>query len=198
MGGNLKLFYKVVIMKDNKNWRTYEEVTTYLLNEFAKEFGLEEVEGKQKLKGIVSGTEWEIEAKGIVEDEERFIIVECRRYKTSKLDQDRIGALAYRIKDTGAKGGIIVSHLGLQKGAQKVAKAENIVSVILNKNSTNKDYILKFLEQIKVGTYGKLILTPSLKVKLIKSDGSIKDLGCLLYTSPSPRDRTRSRMPSSA
>ena len=28
----------------------------------------------------------------------------------------------------------------------------------------------------------------------------IKDLanGCLLYTSPSPRDRTRSRMPSSA
>ena len=25
-----------------------------------------------------------------------------------------------------------------------------------------------------------------------------KDTGCLLYTSPSPRDRTRSRMPSSA
>ena len=24
------------------------------------------------------------------------------------------------------------------------------------------------------------------------------DIGCLLYTSPSPRDRTRSRMPSSA
>ena len=26
----------------------------------------------------------------------------------------------------------------------------------------------------------------------------VKDLICLLYTSPSPRDRTRSRMPSSA
>ena len=26
----------------------------------------------------------------------------------------------------------------------------------------------------------------------------IVDCGCLLYTSPSPRDRTRSRMPSSA
>jgi len=26
----------------------------------------------------------------------------------------------------------------------------------------------------------------------------IKSLSCLLYTSPSPRDRTRSRMPSSA
>ena len=29
-------------------------------------------------------------------------------------------------------------------------------------------------------------------------DGAIKGYGCLLYTSPSPRDRTRSRMPSSA
>ena len=27
---------------------------------------------------------------------------------------------------------------------------------------------------------------------------AIKESGCLLYTSPSPRDRTRSRMPSSA
>ena len=28
--------------------------------------------------------------------------------------------------------------------------------------------------------------------------GDIDECGCLLYTSPSPRDRTRSRMPSSA
>eukprot|EP00656_Telonema_subtile_P052626 TRINITY_DN7387_c0_g1_i1.p1 TRINITY_DN7387_c0_g1~~TRINITY_DN7387_c0_g1_i1.p1 ORF type:complete len:126 (+),score=28.40 TRINITY_DN7387_c0_g1_i1:108-485(+) len=28
--------------------------------------------------------------------------------------------------------------------------------------------------------------------------GLVRDLHCLLYTSPSPRDRTRSRMPSSA
>ena len=30
------------------------------------------------------------------------------------------------------------------------------------------------------------------------SDGQAKTISCLLYTSPSPRDRTRSRMPSSA
>ena len=29
-------------------------------------------------------------------------------------------------------------------------------------------------------------------------DGRVEIIGCLLYTSPSPRDRTRSRMPSSA
>ena len=35
------------------------------------------------------------------------------------------------------------------------------------------------------------------KVK-IKINESHQDIDCLLYTSPSPRDRTRSRMPSSA
>ena len=41
------------------------------------------------------------------------------------------------------------------------------------------------------------------KVDYLKTDWSFKGLfgkfdSCLLYTSPSPRDRTRSRMPSSA
>ena len=158
---------EMVTMKDDKKWRTYEEVAQYLLNEFAREFGLEKVEGKQKLKGIVSGTEYKIEAKGVAENEEKFIIVECRRYTTSKLDQDSISALAYRIKDTGAKGLIVVSPLGLQKGARKIAKAENIVSVILDKNSTTKDFILRFLKQIKVGRHGELGFTGKVKKRLI-------------------------------
>ena len=36
------------------------------------------------------------------------------------------------------------------------------------------------------------------KEKLDVVNNPIKDAHCLLYTSPSPRDRTRSRMPSSA
>ena len=36
------------------------------------------------------------------------------------------------------------------------------------------------------------------KVKLTDGITSYKDIGCLLYTSPSPRDATLSRMPSSA
>ena len=34
--------------------------------------------------------------------------------------------------------------------------------------------------------------------RLIEIDNKLQRLNCLLYTSPSPRDRTRSRMPSSA
>ncbi len=30
-------------------WRNYEEVSVYLLNQFGEHFGLEVVEGKQKL-----------------------------------------------------------------------------------------------------------------------------------------------------
>ena len=37
-------------------------------------------------------------------------------------------------------------------------------------------------------------------IKKLRPDANLRHLykGCLLYTSPSPRDRTRSRMPSSA
>ena len=42
-------------------------------------------------------------------------------------------------------------------------------------------------------------LEPELEPELeIVDDVPKKDRNCLLYTSPSPRDRTRSRMPSSA
>ena len=38
----------------------------------------------------------------------------------------------------------------------------------------------------------------SIRVKDVSEDKIVKIRDCLLYTSPSPRDRTRSRMPSSA
>ena len=37
-----------------------------------------------------------------------------------------------------------------------------------------------------------------LELKLRKQTGQVENTACLLYTSPSPRDRQKSRMPSSA
>ena len=68
----------------------------------------------------------------------------------------------------------------------------------------------KFIE--KIGSYNPLlpkdkkerIKVEAERVKYWMSKGAqptlrvSRILGCLLYTSPSPRDRTRSRMPSSA
>ena len=45
-------------------------------------------------------------------------------------------------------------------------------------------------------TVGRILLVPVF-VWLVLSDGG-EDTGCLLYTSPSPRDKRQSRMPSSA
>jgi hypothetical protein len=140
------------------SWKTYEEVARYLLNEFANEFGLSRVEGKQKIKGYRSGTEWEIEGKGVMDGNEAFFIVECRKYKKSKQNQEKVGGLAYRIIDTGAKGGIIVSPLGLQRGAAKVADAENIINVHLTPESTPYEYLMRFLNKIKVGIHEQVNL----------------------------------------
>ena len=68
--------------EEQTTWKTYEEVAAYLLNQFASEFGLERVEGKQLVPGQRSGTKYKIDAKGVVDGGEAFIIVECRRYKS--------------------------------------------------------------------------------------------------------------------
>jgi len=158
----------------NKEWQTYEEVATYLLNQIAEEFNLSRFEGKQKVIGKRSGTEWEIDAKGIKESDEMFIIVECRRYTKSKQTQEKIGALAYRIMDTEAAGCIIVSPLGLQEGAEKVAKAEKIHSVILNKNCTTKNYILEFLNKIRIGFSDKVEISDSLSITIFENGKEVK------------------------
>jgi hypothetical protein len=139
-----------VTEKNSQRWENYEQVATYVLNQIAAQFGVAFFEGKQKVAGHRSGTRYEIDAKGVRHDGETFLIVECRRYTTSKQDQEKIGALAYRILDTGAKGGIVVSPLGLQEGAEKIASAEDIDSVILEPDSTTESFVVKFLNTLLI------------------------------------------------
>jgi hypothetical protein len=147
-----------------KKWESYEEVATYLLNQFAEKFGLSHVEGKQKIIGHRSGTDWEIDAKGVRKGNEGFIIVEARRYTKSRQSQEQLGGLAYRINDTGAKGGILVSPLGMQEGAAKIADSENIINVQLAPNSTTLEYVMRFLNNIMVGVHDTVRVTESVVV----------------------------------
>lgn len=132
------------------SWVSYEKVAQHLLHSIASEFDLGRVEGKQIAPGK-SGTNWEIDAKGIRFSDEGFIIIECRRYTTSRLSQEDVAAIAYRIKDMGAKGGIIVSPLNLQEGARKVAEHEGLIHCRLSPNSTTTDYVLQFLNKAFIG-----------------------------------------------
>jgi hypothetical protein len=157
-------------MNDNaKPWRTYEEVAQYLLNEFAAHFRLGHVEGKQVVPGQ-SGADWEIDAKGVAVNGEAFVIVECRRRTTSNLAQGSMGELAYRIIDTGASGGILVTPLDLQSGAKKVAGYSNIQHVTLDPNATTTEYVLRFLNRTFTGRGGtcSLLLKESVSLEVIQ------------------------------
>jgi len=154
-------------MADTK-WKNYEEVAAYLLGKFAEYFGLLRVEGKQSIPGLRSGTAWTIDAKGISSGGEAFVIVECRRHTTSKEDQEQLGGLAYRIIDTGAQSGILVSPLGFQSGAQKVAQAERIIHVKLHPDSTPTEFAMQFLNQIFVGIHERCHISDHCEVELIR------------------------------
>jgi hypothetical protein len=154
-------------------WESYEQVATYLLDRFASEFGLERVEGKQELVGKRSGTTWEIDAKGVRLGDTGIVIVECRRYSTSKQNQGKVGSLAYRILDTGAVGGIIVSPLGLQEGAERIAAAENIISVQLTEGSTRHKYVLRFLKLVMIGLHHTLNFKDVIRYEVIDKDGNV-------------------------
>ncbi len=152
----------------------YEEVARILLNRFAEDFGLRSVEGKQDMPGNFTGTSWEIDAKGMVEGTDAFLIVECRRYTTSKLAQEDVAAIAYRIIDIGAAGAITVSPHDLQAGAKKVAEANNVVHVRLSPESTPEEFQLQFLDKIRIGFHDEVVIRPTehLKITITKADGT--------------------------
>ena len=143
----------------NSNWETYEQVATYLLDSIAHEFGFERIEGKQNVPGKRTGTDWEIDAKGVCLNGTGFFLIEYRRHTKSRITQEATAAVAYRIQDTGAIGGIIVSPLGLQEGAKKVAAAEGIHSVQLNANCTTSEYIMRFLKRVMIAQPFEAITT---------------------------------------
>lgn len=137
-------------MPDAK-WRRYEELAKFILKELAEEFDLGEVEGKQVTPGE-SGTSWEIDAKGIRVGDSGIVLIECRRYLTSRIKQEQMAAIAYRIKDIGAVSGITVSPLEPQEGAKILAAHENITHVVLDPQSTTENYFVGFLNKVFVKT----------------------------------------------
>lgn len=150
-------------------WKSYEEVAAYLLGQNAHEFGLKGIKGNQTIHGRRSGTSWTIDAKGIREGNKGFVIIECRRYTTSKQNQEKLGSLAYRIIDTGADGGIIVSPLGIQGGAAKVAAGENILNVQLDANSTPTEFAMKFLNKLMIGIAEGVVLGDILSIEVSRT-----------------------------
>ena len=90
-----------------------------------------------------------------------------------------------------------------------IGEVAKILKLQVNKKGLLPTHIIRFWEtqfkQIKPKIlnsnrryYDEKTINLLKKVKFLLKEQGMTINGCLLYTSPSPRDRTRSRMPSSA
>ncbi|CAN7678925.1 hypothetical protein LJR090_001798 [Bosea sp. LjRoot90] len=160
--------------KSRKAWANYEEAARYMLQQIGKRFGLAEVQGKQKVVGLRSGTTWEIDAKGVRDGDGSVVLVECRHYK-ERLNQEALAAVAFRIIDIGAVGGITVSPLPLQKGAAKVAKASRIEHVRLRPESSRELWIAEIGKVFHIGATADVTFQESFDIILRDAAGNVVD-----------------------
>ena len=95
---------------------------------------------------------------------------------------------------TGASNGI-----GLELAKIHAAKGDDLVLVARNKQKLDElKSELEAAYKVKVYTIGKDLSLPN-AAKDVYDETTRQNISiCLLYTSPSPRDRQKSRMPSSA
>mgnify|MGYP003300989943 FL=1 len=123
-------------------------------------------------------------------------------YGWPELNEEDAAVLCYTSGTTGNPKGVLYSH-------KSIVVHANIVSLPDNFNLSARDCLLLVTPMFHVNAWGvtyasamvgsKLVLPgPNLDGKSIVSLINNEHITCLLYTSPSPRDRTRSRMPSSA
>jgi hypothetical protein len=125
-----------------KSWKSYEKLAAHILSHFADIVGISSVEAKQRLQGQ-SGTRWEIDAKGICSDGAGFLVIECKERKSSRLNQRTIAALAFTVQDVGAAGAVIVTNIGLQKGAKKLTSQLGFHELYVPKECTFEDFVAR-------------------------------------------------------
>ena len=96
-----------------------------------------------------------------------------------------------------------VNQLEYYEKETKLSMLNSKISILIpriNKNATELRLLYdSILEKSKGVEYSKKFVEILISHELLKyNDAANSQDSCLLYTSPSPRDRTRSRMPSSA
>jgi hypothetical protein len=65
-----------------------------------------------------------------------------------------MGGIVYRVRSTGATGGVLVSPLPPQEGAGAIAEAENIRVVELSADSTPDRFAIKIGRHARIGVEG--------------------------------------------
>lgn len=168
------------MLEKQPDWQKYENYTVNILNDervrdhIKNYFDLPgfEVHPKRKFKGRKTQTIWEIDGHGY-DKNGQFILLECKQYSSKTVTQSTVAAFAYAIRDIGADRGIIITTLGLQIGAKRVAEAEWIGLVTLSYSSTDKNFFIRFSNAKGYGhavgaftdVFGSIGISSSAKIK---------------------------------
>lgn len=134
-------------MPGKQEWETYEDVARQLIDDIKIYLGLSLVnEDKREFKKN-DGGKCEIDISAYDLSDGKLVLVECRK-KKKRLSNEEIDGFAYRIQQTNAKRGIIVTPLGLQQGARIAADGAKISLIRLDENSNKENYIARITQQI--------------------------------------------------
>jgi hypothetical protein len=150
-----------------------------LLDKFAQHLGFDQVEGKQKIIGLISNREIEVDGKAVRTGQEGIFVVEFKDHNRKVVPSD-LEALAFRIQDVGASGGIIVTPIGLQDGAKCIAEATNIMTATLSTDPTPTEFALRFVKHVMVGLEDRL-------------DGLRDEATCVVHRVNKPNEVPESR-----
>jgi hypothetical protein len=131
-------------------WRKYEDAVRSIIAQHRDLLGLDSVElSPVKLEGK-SGNTWNIEIIGYTAGQRKLVLVEVRRKTTRNIEPEEVGGFAYRIEDTGAEKGYMVTPLdrGLSIGAAKIAGYEEIGHINVSVEATPEDYIIQHMNSM--------------------------------------------------
>ena len=134
--------------------------------------------------------------RAAAQDQTRFVL---------KLSND----LVFKLRDVGSLASNVraefrnrISLIEVQYGDTAGGRAENVeVDLEVSNGTANVIMDERLIERVQRGPI-RIVVPPAkrafTRVSLVYARGEGEDIPCLLYTSPSPRDATLSRMPSSA
>jgi hypothetical protein len=144
----------------------YEDAARRALQGLREELGVSSIETRQLLERN-SGASWEINARAWRGESEQFLVVEARRHTSSRLKQEDIAAVAFRVEVVGAAGGIVISPLPLRRGARLIAQAKNIAHVRLSAESTPELYVAAYMGR----PYHGVSIAEGLQISVTPRDG---------------------------
>ena len=136
-------------MSEKQTWERYEDVARQLIDDIKSYLGLSMVNPDKKEFLKKDGGICEIDVSAYDMSDRKLVLVECRK-RNKRLSQEEVHGFAYRIQQTNAKRGIIVTPIGLQKGAKLAANGAKIGLVRLEPNSTLDNYIAQLTQLLVI------------------------------------------------